>query len=464
MVPVLRNPRKDEPEKKDRRIREALWPEGQAALEYDGAIALDLQMRMNGLLDDAAWFDPSAGAKKEILTVALSDPAHPKVAIITRTKNRPLLLKRAAASVIGQTYPDYVWVVVNDGGDEAAVCTIIEECAVDRRRVLLVSNPQSLGMEAASNAGIRACCSEFIVIHDDDDSWAPQFLEKTIAFLSGPRGVRYGGAITQSLYVSEEVQGDTVIEHGRWPYQDWVRNVQIAEMACGNFFPPIAFVFRRAVWEKVGGYNESMPVLGDWFFNMEFLLQADIGVLTEPLAFYHHRDRGDTRSGLYSNSVIGGMSKHEEFAAVARNEFLRRHADKTNAALSVVFGYIAGDIRGRIDRRRGGGVHEEIHDGRIDLYWTIGQINRFLVERKWMFWKNRTLPSPFGSNADWDQVQTALRKFEITIPPPSDFDENAYLLNNPDVAKSAKGGEIPSGYMHYLLYGRTEGRQRPLRS
>ena len=472
MVPVLRDPRKDEPEKKDRRIREALWPEGQAALEYDGAIARDLQMRMNGLLDDAAWFDPCAEVEKESLPTAISDPAHPKVAIITRTKNRPLLLKRAAASVIGQTYPDYVWVVVNDGGDEVAVCTVIEECAVDRRRVLLVSNPQSLGMEAASNAGIRACCSEFIVIHDDDDSWEPQFLEKTIAFLSGPRGVRYGGAITQSLYVSEEVQGETVIEHGRWPYQDWVRNVQIAEMACGNFFPPIAFVFRRAIWEKVGGYNESLPVLGDWFFNMEFLLQADIGVLPEPLAFYHHRDRGDTLSGLYSNSVIGGVSKHEEFAAVARNEFLRRHADKTNAALSVVFGYIAGDMRGRLNsRHRRSAINTSHldrnnlspHDDRIDLYWAVGQINQLFAEKKRMFWRSRSQPSPIRPNAGWDEVQSALRKAKIMIPPPGDFDENAYLFNNPDVAKGVKEGDVWSGYMHYLLYGRTEGRLRPSR-
>jgi hypothetical protein len=79
------------------------------------------------------------------------------------------------------------------------------------------------------------------------------------------------------------------------PYNDWVRNVQLSEMACGNFFPPIAFLFRRAVLDRIGGFNEALPVLGDWFFNLEFLLEDDIAVLPEPLARYHHRDRGDTR-------------------------------------------------------------------------------------------------------------------------------------------------------------------------
>jgi hypothetical protein len=200
-------------------------------------------------------------------------------------------------------------------------------------------------------------------------------------------------------------------------------------------------------------------VLGDWFFNMEFLLQADIGVLPEPLALYHHRDQGDSRSGLYANSVIGGVSKHEEFTSIARNEFLRRHANNSNAALSVVFGYIANDMRGRLDR-----IHDNVHYDRIDLYWTIGQINRFLAEKKWMFWKNYLLPSAIGPNVNWEEVLMVLRKVKINIPPPSDFDENGYLINNPDVKKSAKEGGIPSGYMHYLLYGRTEGRQRPIRS
>jgi hypothetical protein len=92
-------------------------------------------------------------------------------------------------------------------------------------------------MEAASNAGIAACDSDYIVIHDDDDSWCPDFLEKTVAFLDGPKGARYGGVTTHSTYVSEEIRGDRVIEHETRPYNDWVRNVQLSEMACGNFFP-----------------------------------------------------------------------------------------------------------------------------------------------------------------------------------------------------------------------------------
>jgi hypothetical protein len=168
-----------------------------------------------------------------------------RVAVITRTKNRPVLLRRAADSV-GEPEPgDFTWTVVNDGGDAEEVAAIMRAAPIDPRRMRLVSHDESQGMEAASNAGIAACDSDYIVIHDDDDSWLPDFLERTVAFLDSPEGARYGGVATHSLYISEEIRGDTVVEHDSRPYNDWVRNVHLSEMACGNFFPPIAFVFRR---------------------------------------------------------------------------------------------------------------------------------------------------------------------------------------------------------------------------
>ena len=38
-------------------------------------------------------------------------------------------------------------------------------------------------MEAASNAGIKATNGELIVIHDDDDTWHPDFLKKCVCVL-----------------------------------------------------------------------------------------------------------------------------------------------------------------------------------------------------------------------------------------------------------------------------------------
>ncbi|MEM7567183.1 MAG: glycosyltransferase, partial [Pseudomonadota bacterium] len=345
-VPVLIEPDDPRFQGSDARLTHALWAGGQVALEYEGGVARDLQARAADLRSSADLEPPRPA------TPEASPPPMPTVAIITRTKNRPLLLRRAAESVARQTYPNLVWVVVNDGGDEAPVRETIAASGVDRRRIALVSNARSLGMEAASNAGIARSESDYLLIHDDDDALHPEFLARTVGFLEG-EGAHYGGAITHSVYVSEEIRDGAVIEHDRSGYQDWVRSVHFAEMAVGNFFPPVAFLYRRSVLEDIGGYNEALPVLGDWYFNLAFLLRSDIGVIPSPLAYYHHRDRGDaSRFGVYANSVIGGVSKHEEYQPILRNGFARQYAKDFPAALLVLTAYTTGEVRNQHDQTR----------------------------------------------------------------------------------------------------------------
>ncbi len=50
------------------------------------------------------------------------------VTVITRTKNRTLLLERAIKSVLAQTREDWTHVIVNDGGDfrKPGVCLEIK--------------------------------------------------------------------------------------------------------------------------------------------------------------------------------------------------------------------------------------------------------------------------------------------------------------------------------------------------
>ena len=95
-----------------------------------------------------------------------------------RTKDRALFLSRAVSSVLGQTYSNWTLVVVNDGGDPAAVDAVLAEHAHRLAdRVTVVHNPASVGMEAASNIGIRHANTHYLLIHDDDDTLEPEFLE-----------------------------------------------------------------------------------------------------------------------------------------------------------------------------------------------------------------------------------------------------------------------------------------------
>ena len=95
-----------------------------------------------------------------------------KVAIITRTKDRPLLLRRAMESVLRQTFSNWTHIIINDGG-HPALCAMLAAEFRDRYagRLVLINNNRSAGMQRASNSAIVSSASDYIVIHDDDDSW-----------------------------------------------------------------------------------------------------------------------------------------------------------------------------------------------------------------------------------------------------------------------------------------------------
>ena len=319
------------------------------------------------------------------------------------------------------------------------------------------------------------------------------FLEKTVAFLNGPKRRTYGGVITQSNYVSEEITPAGLKIHGRDRYQGWVENVHIMEMAIGNFFPPIAFLFRRDIFDTIGGYNEDYPVLGDWDFNLRFLMENDIGMVHEPLANYHHRDKGDT--SLFGNSVIAARDKHLEYASVVRNRFARNMLHSDHPAMAVLVGmglhldanrHAIRDIQAKADNTivqqqpSNGGRQADAGTPHGDDYWVA--MSRYShavtnhdagvlreiggkVSKGWKALVERTGLANGSFDLSWSAIRylTSLNKSGYDLRPPPDFDEERYLNINPDVAKAVSDGAFKNGFEHYYRYGRGEGRTRPTR-
>lgn len=246
-----------------------------------------------------------------------------RLAVVTRTKDRPVLLDRAVRDVLAQTFQDWTHVIVNDGGDQAVLEAVLEPYReAYAGRLAVVSHPASLGMEAASNAGVRASRSRYLVIHDDDDTWDPEFARVAVDFLENRELAAFRGVVTHTLRVRETLEGGAVRVLSSEPFNTWLENVTLYRMCGGNVFPPISFVFEREALEAVGFFREDLPVLGDWEFNLRFLSRFEIGLVPKPLAFYHHRP--DVGQGVYGNTVHALDHRHKLYDALLRNELLRR--------------------------------------------------------------------------------------------------------------------------------------------
>jgi glycosyltransferase involved in cell wall biosynthesis len=247
----------------------------------------------------------------------------PSVAVIMRTRDRPVLLSRAIASVCAQTFADWHLVLLNDGGDATSAGDVLR--AHDAKlagRVTVISNNQPRGRSAALNQGIKASSSTYIAIHDDDDTWHPEFLARTTAHLDATADAAVA-ARTEIVY--ERIDGAEVTELQRQVFCPDVHAFTLSDLLLHNRTVPISVLYRRAVHAEIGWYREDLPFVEDWDLWLRLTLaEQSLGFIDgDALAFWHQRPEA---GGALANSMIASNAEHRRLDQLLRDEALRSYA------------------------------------------------------------------------------------------------------------------------------------------
>lgn len=280
---------------------------------------------------------------------------NPRVAVIVRTKDRPEFLARALSDIASQTYADAEIIVVNDQGATAPVVdTVAASSVAERVRVVETTLPG--GRCAAANLGLRSTDAEFVVLHDDDDRWAPTFLARTVAHLDAHPAD--AGVIAATEIVYERREGERWVEYGREPFWRGMTSVTFSSLLEVNRAVPISFLYRRALHDEVGYYDESLETVEDWEFYLRVTAVHPIGFLPgAPLAFWTQRP--DT-VGADANSMFELSGAHERDDAAVRDAALREWVATNGAGLPLYLAAIerrlreefARDLEDRLARQR----------------------------------------------------------------------------------------------------------------
>ena len=268
------------------------------------------------------------------------------VGIVIRTKNRAVLLKRALESVINQTYQNWMLVVVNDGGDSDTVDHLV--ALYQERwngRLQVIHNPDSMGMQAASNLGLDCLNTDLATIHDDDDSWSPEFLRRLVStyVIRKQQFSNVGGVVCHVNCIWETVEGNIVRVDRVEPYNQHQPTgfVSLSHMIEKNLFPSIGFVFELSTCKQLGMFDSTLPVLGDWDFHLRFLLKKDVWLLGETLAFYHHRL---SATGALGNSIFSNADKHKLYRGYLDNKWLREDLSTGKIGFGVMMSLLSKDM------------------------------------------------------------------------------------------------------------------------
>ena len=231
------------------------------------------------------------------------------VSIVIPTHNRAHLVGRAVKSVMGQTFPDFELIVVDDdsGDDTKAVVNGFRD-----KRIRYLRHGSNLGAPAARNTGISNAQGEYIGLLDDDDEWYPQKLEKQVnkfSEVSEKVGL---------IYTGHEVRGnDGRLLHTYLPESKGdVRLRLLLGTTIGSPTPMI----RKSCFEKVGLFDESLTSCQDWDMWKRISDHYEFDFVPEILAIgYQH---GKQISSDFSSMIPGRTQMVEKHLT----EF-RRHPE-----------------------------------------------------------------------------------------------------------------------------------------
>ncbi len=272
-----------------------------------------------------------------------------RVGIVLRTKNRPVFLARALDDIAKQTFANWVVVIVNDGGDPAGVERALAALAPEHRaRASVIHRTEGLGRSAAANAGVNALDTEFVVLHDDADLWAPDFLADSVSWLDGTP--EDAGVVSRTEIVYERIEGDRIVETGREPFWRGMTRITYADMLQVNRFVPIAYLYRREVHDEVGLYREDVHAAEDWEFNLRVLRLHPIGYLRDRVGAFWMQRRG--QEGVLGNSMFVLADEHDRYDRMIRDEALRAFAATHGDGLMLYLSrYIRDEIEQQLARR-----------------------------------------------------------------------------------------------------------------
>lgn len=227
----------------------------------------------------------------------------PRVSVVIPCFNLGRYLAEAVESVRAQTFQDFEILVVDDGSTEEATLRELTDLAAAGIRVL---GSENRGLSAARNLGIANASGEYVSALDADDRFAPEWLERAVAFLE---------ARPDLAFVSHWLRafGDE-----SWDWQP-VR-CDLTVLLDYNVLNGAA-LFRRRLVEDIGGFDESMREgCEDWEFWIRAVSRGHRGAIL-PYVLYEYRrrtdsmshamNRDDTHLRLYASLV----AKHPEVYA-----------------------------------------------------------------------------------------------------------------------------------------------------
>jgi glycosyltransferase involved in cell wall biosynthesis len=243
----------------------------------------------------------------------------PKVSVIVPNYNHAAFLEQRLQSIFAQTFQDFEVILLDDASSDNSK-VLLEAYRHHPRVSHVVYNKSNSGSPFAQwNKGVALAKGEYIWVAESDDFSAPSLLQQLVPQLdANPEA-----SLAYCLSADVDETGNEVTARGWWTADldtlKWTNDHrQNGAEACRKYFVyknvipnASAVVFRKSVFQNLGGAPAHMTMCGDWYMWILMLLKHDYFYLAQALNF-QRRHSGTTRTIKSNEKALRKISEELE--------------------------------------------------------------------------------------------------------------------------------------------------------
>jgi len=182
-------------------------------------------------------------------------------------------LDESISSILGQTWTEFEFVILDDASTDGST-EALQEWSRKDSRIRLFKSEKCLGLSGSSNAVVSKARSAIVARMDADDISHPDRLRRQWEIIDSRPDV----AVVGTLCVGIDETGREVRPRDRW---------RLLRRSAYIPFPHGSVMFRRNVFDQVGGY--SLDAEGGEDQDLFSRMSAGCGVVTLPDVLYRYR-------------------------------------------------------------------------------------------------------------------------------------------------------------------------------
>lgn len=192
-----------------------------------------------------------------------------RVSVVIPTYNRRDLVREAIASVTAQSYPDVEVIVVDDGSDDGTAEVVRQFAGV---QYVYQANR---GVSAARNEGVARARGELLAFLDSDDLWQPDKLAHQMALFEQQPDVHI--CQTDEIWLRNGVRVNPHHKHRKTGGDLFARGLALCVVS------PSAVMMRRALFERLGGFDDTLPACEDYDLWLRITAHLPVHFIAMPL-------------------------------------------------------------------------------------------------------------------------------------------------------------------------------------